>query len=63
VKRLALLLIGCSSPPPCDPTAYTATIAECTARVQTECVERGVPEEDCKLLTECDERIEKACPK
>ena len=63
MRWLALLLVGCGPPaPPCDPS-YVPTVAECAARVQLECVDRGIPEESCPVLTECDERIERSCPK
>lgn len=60
---VVVLALGCGqAPPPCDPARYAVTLGECAARVQTECVDRGIPESDCAVLAECDRRIEEACP-
>jgi hypothetical protein len=52
----ALGIVGCSSTPakpPCDPATAARLAAVCVLDVQTECVDRGVPEEDCIPLKEC----------
>ena len=48
--------LSCSSelPPPCDSGTAAAMAATCAARVQTECVAKGVAAEDCAALDECD---------
>ena len=53
---LALVGAACASQPepPCDSATAAGMAAACTLRVQTECVERGVPREECKLIDECD---------
>ncbi len=47
---------GCSSErrPPCDAATAAAMASSCAARVQTECVAKGVPQEECTVIAECD---------
>jgi len=52
-------LPGCagSVPPPksgCTEQDSAKIAAICAARVQTECVDKGVAEADCKVIAECD---------
>lgn len=55
-RATVLLALSCSatSDPPCDPTTAAAIAATCAARVQTECVAKGVPEAECTIIAECD---------
>jgi len=62
---LALLLVvplsACSAAPPkppCDPATLAGIVAECTTRIELECVSKGVPEEECVALKECDARLD-----
>jgi hypothetical protein len=45
-----------SSPPPkgCTEQDAAKVAAICAARVQTECVDKGIVEADCKVIAECD---------
>jgi hypothetical protein len=45
-----------SSPPPkgCTEQDAAKIAAICAARVQTECVDKGIAEADCKVIAECD---------
>jgi hypothetical protein len=45
-----------SSPPPkgCTEQDAAKVAAICAARVQTECVDKGVAEADCEVIAECD---------
>lgn len=47
---------ACSSelPPPCDSGTAATMAAACAARVQTECVAKGIAAEDCTVIGECD---------
>ncbi len=49
-------IIACASelPPPCDSGTAAAMAATCSARVQVECVDKGVPPDQCAALEECD---------
>lgn len=49
---------GGSIPPPkpgCDDDSAAQIAALCFSRVQTECVNRGIPEEECGIIAACDE--------
>lgn len=76
-RALLLLLVGgCSSvavvscddslPPPCDAATARQIEMSCFARVQTECVDKGVPEGSCEAIKECaalaDARHERCKP-
>ncbi len=52
----ALGCAGCSAalPAACDPVTVAAKAGACAARVQTECVAKGVPQAECTVLAECD---------
>lgn len=64
VAFLLLLLVGCTTTvvscssgvrqPPCDAATARQMEMSCFARVQTECVDKGVPEEQCGVIAECD---------
>jgi hypothetical protein len=51
-----VLACGCSSelPPPCDSGTALAMKVACFARVQTECVDKGIAEADCTVIGDCD---------
>lgn len=55
-------LTGCSSAspvgPPCDAATLAGIVAECATRVEIDCVQKDVPEEQCEALKECDARID-----
>jgi hypothetical protein len=55
---LAWIAFGCAGcateKPPCDATTVAAMAAACAARVQTECVGKGIPREECTVIAECD---------
>jgi hypothetical protein len=44
--------------PPCDEATLAAMVAECAARVELECASRDIPEADCQVLKQCDERLD-----
>lgn len=57
------LAISCAAtiPPPkpgCDDASAARIAALCYARVQAECVNRGVPEEECGVIKACDEEAD-----
>lgn len=53
---LACLAESCNDalPPPCDAATARKMEIDCFARVQSECVDLGVPEEKCVVIKECD---------
>lgn len=59
---LALAFVGCSSAaplaPPCDEATLAGIVAECTLRVEKECVSVGVAESQCQPLKDCDKRLD-----
>lgn len=61
---LLALLTGCSAassqmPAPCDDATAAKMAALCGARVQLECVQKGIAEELCPVIKECDEAAQK----
>lgn len=57
-----MALVGCGSAPlkpPCDDATAGQIAAVCAFRVQTECVDRGIPEDACEPLKECNEKADK----
>jgi hypothetical protein len=70
MKKLKLLVrllplafaVGCASKEAkaperkdCTPEAAVELAAACYMRVKTECVEKGVPKEECIAIEQCDE--------
>lgn len=59
-----LVAIGCSGcgaaplKPPCDEATALQMGAVCAFRVQTECLDHGVPENECEAVRECDEKAD-----
>lgn len=52
---------GCGpSRPPCDQAQMAMVVATCTAKSQ-DCVNHGIPQDQCPTLADCDKQIEKAC--
>lgn len=48
--------VACSSqlPPPCDSATASEMAAQCAIQVQLECVDKGITEDDCEVVKECD---------
>lgn len=59
---------GCSAPqekPACSYQALSAIVAECTAKMASECnLDGGEVDENCPAVKACDQRIDnwRACP-
>ena len=43
----------------CTPEAATEIAAACFLRVKTECVDKGIPKEECTVIAECDAAADK----
>ena len=59
---LCLVLVACTEQPPkapCDEATALQIAAACALRVQTECVDKHVPEDQCAALQECDDQADK----
>jgi hypothetical protein len=64
MRWVALLAVGCSAlgqatapqSGPCGDAALAAIVLECRTRKVTEC--KGIPDESCPLIAECDKRID-----
>ena len=57
-----VLFVACGAAPlkpPCDEATAMKMAAVCAARVQTECVDKGIPEDQCAALIECDDAADK----
>lgn len=59
---ICLVLVGCTAQPPkppCDEATAAQMAAACALRVETECVAKGIPEDQCTVIDECDTAAEK----
>lgn len=57
----ALVLSGCASTndkPPCDSATAARMASECALRTELECVQAGLSEEECHVISECDAQAE-----
>jgi hypothetical protein len=65
ILALALaLLVACGGKPqvvaaPCDEGTAAQLAALCGARVELECIQKGIAEELCPVVKECDEAADK----
>lgn len=56
------ILVACAASqekPPCDEATAAAMAAKCAVRAELECVQKGISEEDCPVVKECNEAADK----
>lgn len=57
-----LMLVGCApavDQPPCDAATAQRMAAACAMRTEIECVQAGLTEENCHVISECAEQAKK----